>query len=285
MATAISLQQLAVTFPGRGRQQAVLALQPLDLEIAAARTVGVLGPNGSGKTTLLRVLAGLQPATAGQARVLDRPPGAKDLRRRVAFQPEGPLPLGVLSAAEFLAYVGAELGLPNAESDARARDWLERLDLGHAGRRWLRTFSTGMQKRLALAAVLLGDPEVLLLDEPTAGLDPFGCEVVMQILRERAAAGTTVLMASHQLLEVEELCDEVLVLQDGVMRARGTLAELLATEEHALVVGGLDDAGLRQLESEAHRLGAEGVRIERPRHHLFALFRQLARRRGSGGPS
>jgi len=282
MAMAISCKQLGVTFRGRGRNGPVLALQSLDLEVAAGRIVGVLGPNGSGKTTLLRVLAGLEQPTAGTATILGERPSAKSLRRRVAFQPEGALPLGVLSAAEFLAYIGAELGLPNAESDAKAQRWLERLDLLGPGKRWIRTFSTGMQKRLALAAALLGDPEVLLLDEPTAGLDPFGSEIVMAILRERAAAGATVLMASHQLFEVEEICDEVLVLQEGAVAARGALSDLLGTDAHALVVRGLDEAGLGHLAAAARARGGEVLRTERPRDHLFALFRRLAQRRGEG---
>lgn len=275
MATAISVRQLGVTFGGRGRT-AVEALRPLDLELEQGRILGVLGPNGSGKTTLLRVLAGLQRPTSGTAMVLGQVAGSPGLRTRLGWQPEGALPLGVLSAPEFLAWVGAELGLANDESDARAAHWLERLDLRHAGKRWVRTFSTGMQKRLALAAVLLGEPEVLLLDEPTAGLDPFGSEVVMRILRERAAAGTTILMASHHLLEVEEICDEVIVLQDGALRARGTLAELLATDAHAVVVRGLDDAALAAVADAARQRGGDVLRIERPRDHLFALFRRLA---------
>ncbi len=284
MATAISVRQLAVTFGGRGRQPAVHALRPLDLDLERGRIVGVLGPNGSGKTTLLRVLAGVQPPSAGHAFVLGEAPSHASLRTRVAWQPEGALPLAVLSAREFLAWIGGELGLANADSDARAERWLERLDLAHTGNRRLGTFSTGMQKRLALAAVLLGDPEVLLLDEPTAGLDPFGSETVMQVLKERAAAGTTVLMASHQLLEVEEICDEVLVLQAGELKARGTLGELLATDAHALVVRGLDSTALAALADAARARGGEVLRVERPRDHLFALFRRLARRGPGGSP-
>jgi len=282
MATAISVQQLAVSF--RTRQGSVAALQPLDLELGAGRIIGILGPNGSGKTTLLRVLAGLQTPTSGRVQLLDRQANDPALRRLVAFQPDGPLPLGVLSAPEFLAYVGAQLGLPNAVSDARAQAWLERLELQHAGRRWVRTFSSGMQKRLALAAALLGEPSILLLDEPTSGLDPIGSGVVMQILRERAAAGMTILMASHHLLEVEEICDEVLVLQGGVLRARGTLAELLGTDADSLVVRGLDHDQLQQLAQAATALGGEVLRTERQRDHLFALFRRLANEPVRGQP-
>lgn len=276
MGTAISAHQLAVRFAGRGRKPEVEALQSMDFSIEAGRIVGVLGPNGSGKTTLLRVLAGLQRPSAGSVAVLGAPPTDASLRTRVAFQPEGPLPIGVLSAPEFLAWTGAQLGLPNGESDARARRWLEQLDLLHAQRRWIRTFSTGMQRRLGLAAALLGAPEVLLLDEPTAGLDPFGSEKVMTILREHAAAGGTVVMASHHLQEVEEICDEVFVLQRGALRARGALAELLGTGADALVVRGLDGTRLQGLADHARGLGGEVVGVERPRRHLFELYRRLA---------
>jgi ABC-2 type transport system ATP-binding protein len=277
MTAAISARQLAVTFPRRGRTAAVPALRPIDLDIDRGRIVSVLGPNGSGKTTLLRVLAGLQAPTAGTITVLGGSPATRAVQRQVGFQPEGALPVGVLSAGEFLAYVGAELGFDNADADARIERWLDRLELRHAGKRWIRTFSTGMQKRLALAAALLGDPAVLLLDEPTAGLDPFGSSLVMTILRERAAAGTTIVMASHQLVEVEELCDEVVVLHDGAVSARGTLSSLLATDARALVVRGLDDAAWQDLAAAARARGGDVLRLEPPREHLFALFRRLAR--------
>ncbi|MCA8975436.1 MAG: ABC transporter ATP-binding protein [Planctomycetes bacterium] len=284
MSTAISVQQLCVRFRGRGPSGEVVALQPLDLEIERGRITGILGPNGSGKTTLLRVLAGLLRPTSGTATVAGLAPGDPALQRRLAFQPAGSLPLGVLSAREYLAWVGARLGLDNRDSDARAARWLERLDLADTGRRWLRTFSTGMEKRLALAAALLGDPEILLLDEPTSGLDPFGSEAVIAILRERAAAGTTVVMASHHLLEVEELCNEVLVLYRGAVRARGSLADLLGTDARSLVVRGLDDAAMNRLAGTATELGGEVVRTDREREHVFALFRRLAgaSRGGSG---
>jgi ABC-2 type transport system ATP-binding protein len=281
MANAISLQQVGVTFPRRGRAAAVPALLPLDLEVPAGRLLGVLGPNGSGKTTMLRVLAGLHLPTQGTANVLGLPAHDPSLPRRVAFVADGPPPFGVLSAREYLAWTGARLGLPNAVADARSEQWLQRLGLAHAGRRWVRTFSTGMQKRLSLAAAMVGQPEVLLLDEPTSGLDPLGSAAVMTILRELAAAGTTILMASHHLLEVEEICDEVLVLQDGRQRARGTLAELLGTDAHAVVVRGLDAGRLQQFAAQAEALGGEVVRIERERSHLWALFRRFSDAGGS----
>jgi len=279
MAPAISLRQLAVTYRTRGGQ--VRALQELDLQIEAGRIVAILGPNGSGKSTLLRVLAGLQRPSSGEALVLGLSPDAPALCTRIGYQPEGPLPFGVLSATEYLAWVGTQIGLANQESDQRASYWLQRLELADTGKRWIRDFSTGMQKRLALAAALLGHPALLLLDEPTAGLDPIGTGIVLEILRELAAAGCTVLMASHHLLEVEALCEEAVVLQGGCLRARGPLAELLGTDAHQLVVRGLDAARLQQLAEHAGELGGEVLRIEREREPLFALFRRLAGRPAS----
>ena len=285
MAAAISAQQLAVTYARRGRTAAVSALRPLDLEITGGRIVGLLGANGSGKTTLLRVLAGLQVPSSGAVSVLGHDPGAKALRRRVAYQPEGPLPLDTLSALQFLQYVGAAIGLANAAADARAQALLQRLGLQDTGRRPLRTFSTGMSKRLNIAAALLPEPELLLLDEPTSGLDPFGCELVMEILQERRARGATVVLASHHLLEVEAICDEVLVLDHGSLAARGQLAELLATEDWSLVVRGLDRSAMERLGTEARAAGGEVLQLERRREHLYALFRRLARGRGAEPPA
>jgi ABC-2 type transport system ATP-binding protein len=276
MQAAITAERLGVTFAGGFRRPRVTALRDVSFAIAPGSITGILGPNGSGKTTLLRVLAGLQQPDAGEVAILGHPPGARELRTALAFQPEGPLPLGPLSAPEFLAYFGCLLRLPNAESDARASHWLDRLDLRHAGVRAVKTFSTGMQKRLALAAALLGEPKVLLLDEPTSGLDPMGSAAVMEILLERARAGTTVLLASHHLQEVEQLCTDVLVLQAGEVRARGTLDELLGRAERSLVVRGLDEHGLAALAATAQQLGGEVVRTERARDHLFALFRRFA---------
>src|SRR5262245_3570284 len=274
MSAAISVRQLSVTYAGGFRRPAVRALQPLDFDLPKGAIVGVLGPNGSGKTTLLRVLAGLQRPTAGHAEVLGVPPTARALRRRVAYQPEGPPPIGVLTGRELLQWYGCQLELDNATVDARADQWLQRFDLEHARARRVRTYSTGMQRRLLLAAALLGEPEVLLLDEPTSGLDPLGSAIVMDVLRERAAAGASILMASHHLMEVEQLCSEVLVLLDGRCSARGTLDRLLDTGQRALVVRGLADGALPDVAAAIARHGGELLRTEPLHEHLYALFRR-----------
>lgn len=274
--SAISVRQLGVTFAGRWRRPPVQALLPLDLEVAPGSVLGVLGQNGSGKTTLLRVLAGLQAPTTGSAHVLSLPPHDRSLRRRVAWQPEGPPPFPVLSGREVLQWFGAQLALPSAEADDRIDAMLRRFELEHAARRAVRTYSTGMQRRLLLAASLLGDPMVLLLDEPTSGLDPLGSELAMAALRERARAGAAVVLASHHLLEVEQLCDEVLVLHEGRCAARGPLDALLARGDRSLVVRGLADEALPRVAADLASHGAQLVRAESEREHLYAFYRRLA---------
>src|SRR5437016_1639972 len=158
MDAAISVRRLEVTFRSPLGRTRVHALRGVDFEVGKGTILGVLGPNGSGKTTLLRVLAGLQRPTAGAAQVLGRPPDDRALLRLLAFQPEGPLPLQQLSAPELLGWFGSFAGMPDQLARAAAAQWLERLDLVRAGRRPVRTFSTGMHKRLGLCAVLLSDP-------------------------------------------------------------------------------------------------------------------------------
>ncbi len=276
MSAAISVRQLSVTFPGRFGRPDVAALAPLDLDVARGAILGVLGPNGSGKTTLLRVLAGLLRPTSGEARILDLRPEDSGLRRRLAYQPEGPPPMAALSGRELLQWHGGQLGLHNRIADQRIDGWLSRFELQHAARRAVKTYSAGMQRRLMLAAALLGEPEVLLLDEPTSGLDPLGSELVVDALRERAAQGTAIVMASHHLQEVEELCTEAVVLLHGRCALRGALDQLLGGAEEALVVRGLPAGATPAAAAAIAALGGDLVRREPVREHLNALFRRVA---------
>ena len=157
----------------------------------------------------------------------------------------------------------------------RGMHWLDRLGLGRVADLRVRAFSSGMQRRLALCLAFMTDPEVLLLDEPTATLDPEGSWLVLGILKEFAARGAAILLASHHLQEVEQVCDRAYVLDHGRVRVEGSLDSLLGTGDDAIVVRGLDPKGHAAVATTVQEHGGEIVRVEKAREHLFALFRRL----------
>ena len=280
MATAVSIENLSVTYRRRWGSESVDALRDLDLSVAAGEVVAVLGPNGSGKTTLLEVLAGGLAPTRGTAAILGHSPDDRALVRRVGYQPEGPLPFASLPGRRFLQHLGAMMRLPSAELADRVESCLTALDLQGFAARPVGTYSTGTARRLAIASALLCDPEVLLLDEPTSGLDPLATSRVLELLAERAQAGVAVLMASHHLSEVEQICDRLYLLESGVCRATGTLEELLGTDRHELVIEGFDDARAAEAAAAIERAGGKIVRQGRERQPLFSVFRNLLRGQG-----
>lgn len=279
MPAPILVRDLSVSFRTGLRKPRVQALVDLSLGVEAGEIVSVLGPNGSGKTTLLRVLAGVLRPTRGEVAVLGRHPNDRSRVLDVGFQPDDALPFPTLTGEEFLLYIGSLMGLGRAEGKARTLHWLRRMELWGDRSRALGQYSTGMQRRLALAGALLADPKVLLLDEPTSGLDPEGSLLVMELLNEQARRGGAVLMASHDLQEVEQISSRVVVLAAGRQVAAGTLDQLLATGDLRLVVRNLDDAGVAAVEAAVGSAGGEVVAKGRERQHLFALFRRLRQQR------
>lgn len=279
MEATIEVDDLAVCYRSFG-SPAVTALSDVSLRVAAGEVVGVLGPNGSGKSSLLGVLAGSQSASRGRVAVLGRAPTDRALVTRVGFQPEGPLPFGTSTPRRFLERMAALMGIPRRRSRTPIGRLLDQVGLtAVADRRTVAKLSTGMARRLALAAALLPDPEVLLLDEPTSGLDPDGSLLVIDLLRERAQAGGTVVLASHHLQEVEQTCARLVMLDAGRKVAEGSFDALLGTDETELVVSGLDEPALNALGRHAVELGGRIVHRARRREHLFALFRRLRRER------
>lgn len=271
----IEVDELGVCYRTLGSKP-VLALTGMSLRASAGEIVGVLGPNGSGKSSLLGVLAGSQAATTGRARVLGRAPTDRTLLPLVGFQPEGPLPFRTSTPRAFLQRMAALMGFSRKQSRARIDELVEGVGLADvAARRAVGKLSTGMARRLALAAALLPDPLVLLLDEPTSGLDPDGSLLVIDMLRQRAAAGGTVLMASHHLQEVGQICTRLVMLDGGRKIAEGSFDDLLGTDQVELILSGLDATGLQHLRHHIAQLGGCVVHQGRKREHLFALFRRL----------
>ena len=219
-----------------------LAVDLVNLNVRQGEVYGFLGPNGAGKTTTLRMVVGLVRPTAGTVSVLGRPPGTPAVNRRVGALIENPGFYPYLSGRDNLRVLARYRDLSDGHVDLT----LERVGLGSRGRDRFKSYSLGMKQRLGVAAALLGNPELLILDEPTNGLDPAGVSDMRQLLADLAAAGTTVLLSSHQLSEVQELCDRVGVINRGRLVTEATVAELRGADrllvradpiETALAVG------------------------------------------------
>jgi ABC-2 type transport system ATP-binding protein len=210
------------------RYGAVTAVERLNLEVRSGEIVAFLGPNGAGKTTTLRVCAGLLRPDVGEVRIAGASlrGDSRRARAQLGFVPDRPYLYDRLSAREFLEFVGALYDVPAALAWERAERLLDRLELAEARDDLIETYSLGMRQKVALAAALIHDPVLTLLDEPLGGLDPYGARAFKDLLRERAARGLGVLVSTHLLEVAERLCDRVVILHRGRVIADGSLDEL-----------------------------------------------------------
>lgn len=250
------------------------ALEALDLDVAPGTVLGLVGPNGSGKSTLLRLAAGVDRPDAGHVEVFGIPVSDPRARARLAYLPEdSPFP-PELSAQAVLDLCAALAGRPRRALRERGRALLARVGLAEVARRPLATYSRGMLRRFGLAQVFLTEPELALLDEPTAGLDAPGFEVFDDLLREARARGTTVVLSSHLSSDVHAHCDRLAVLVGGRIAAHGTLDELCASEGRVAVeVEGLTRDALNELAAWIDAHGGT-VRSTRPTgRSLLELYR------------
>ena len=231
----------------------VPVLRDLHLEVRAGETFGYLGPNGAGKSTTIKLLLGLIQPTAGTGRVLARPLGDVSARGCIGFLPENPSFYEYLTGQEFLTYCGRLLGVPRGALREQAPALLSEVGLERAARQQIRKYSKGMVQRLGLAQALLGDPHLLILDEPMSGLDPIGRKEVRDLLLRQRATGRTIFFSTHILPDVEMICDRVGILLGGRLARVGRLDELLGTEVESVEVTavGLQPATIAELGSLA----------------------------------
>jgi ABC-2 type transport system ATP-binding protein len=279
---AVEARGLSKRYRGRGGSGPVAALDGLDLAIPRGCTAGLLGPNGSGKSTTISLLLGLRSATAGEARVLGFPAGHREARRRTGYLPEEADLYPFLTARETVEFAGAIHGMAKAARRAAAGPLLERVGLAAEAERRVEGFSRGMKRRVGLAAALVHSPELLVLDEPTAGLDPVGREGLLSLLGELRGKGTTVLLSSHVLSDVERLCDRVAILGQGRLAVEGTLAEVLEKRgSFTLEVEG-GDAAAKAAREAAERAGGKVASVHPTREPLERVFlRLLGKDRGA----
>ncbi len=274
---------LSKKFKGRGGGGPVAALDGLDLTIPRGCVAGLLGPNGSGKSTTISLLLGLRAPSAGTARVLGFPAGHREARRRTGYLPEEADLYPFLTARETVEFAGAIHGMDRKESRAAAGPMLERVGLGAEAERRVEGFSRGMKRRVGLAAALVHRPELLVLDEPTAGLDPVGREGLLTLLAECRGRGATVLLSSHVLSDVERLCDRVAILGQGRLAAEGTLAEVLERRgAFTLEIEG--EAAAAAAKEAAEKAGGKVASMHPAREPLERAFlRLLGKDRGAPG--
>src|SRR5262245_46101727 len=212
------------TSAGQGRK---VAVQNLNLKVNAGEVFGFLGPNGAGKTTTMNVLLGFVNATSGDAFLFGVNVREPIARQRIGYLPELTYYYKFLTAEELLRFYARIFGLSRAESDARIDRLLKLVELDGARKRPIKTYSKGMQQRVGLAQALINNPDLLILDEPTSGLDPLGRMKVREIIQRLKNEGKTVFFSSHELGEVETVCDRVAILQEGELKAEGRVSDLV----------------------------------------------------------
>jgi len=255
----------------RGR---LLAVEGLDMEVKKGEVFGLLGPNGSGKSTAMKMILGLLRPTGGRAEVCGYRSGTIAARRQIGFLPENPYFPNFLSGIELVRYYGRLSGMGGRKLELRIQELMEMVRLGgEAGKRPLRTYSKGMLQRAGLAGALVGDPEVLMLDEPTAGVDPAGSREIRDLILELKERGKTVIFSSHLLEQVEDVADRVIILHRGRKLRAGRLVDLLSNKsEWQVRVQGLDEAGRRELRTWLERRGAHLLKESAPRERLEDYF-------------
>ncbi|MEM7151618.1 MAG: ABC transporter ATP-binding protein [Myxococcota bacterium] len=223
----LHVSELRKTFTRGLLRRRTEALRGISLEVEPGEIFGFLGPNGAGKTTTIKILMGLIFPTSGTAHLLGAPAGDRAAKARVGYLPENPYFYDYLSVPELLDMVGRLHGQAKAPRRKRSVELIERVGLGHAGNRPLRSFSKGMMQRVGLAQALMGEPELVVLDEPMSGLDPVGRKEVRDLVFELRDRGTTVFFCTHILADATALCDRVAILVKGKLRGVGSLDELL----------------------------------------------------------
>src|SRR5262245_38092729 len=244
----------------------LVAVDDLSLEVGPGEIVGFLGPNGAGKTTTLRSCAGLPAPQAGRIAVGGAELGTAPLsaRARLGYVPDEPILYERLTPLEFLEFVAALYDVPPADASRRAAGLIERFELGDAQGELIQTCSRGMRQKVSIAAALLHDPPLVLLDEPLTGLDPHAVRALKDLLRERAARGLGVLVSTHLLEVAERLCDRVVILHRGRKRAEGTPAALREGKADAT----LEDVFLALTSDAGPATDAAAPRSDSPRTGL-----------------
>jgi ABC-2 type transport system ATP-binding protein len=270
---AVAIRGLTKIFPVPLHRHSIVAVRDLSLSVEPGEVYGLLGPNGSGKSTTLKIILGLVSPSRGQTEIFGRDSRLVESREAVGFLPENPYFYKYLSGEETLRFFGRLCRLSGARLKNRTDELLELVGLTKARKRRLGTYSKGMLQRIGLAQALIHEPKLLVLDEPTAGVDPAGSRQIRDLIVDLKRRGITVLLSSHLLAQAQEICDRVAILADGALVREGRLEELIAIENQTeLVVANASSGLVDEIESLISRSNAKLIERRRSTTTLEKLF-------------
>jgi ABC-2 type transport system ATP-binding protein len=273
---AIAIRNLTKVFPIPFRREKLVAVSDLSLTVESGHVYGLLGPNGSGKSTTMKIVLGLVSPTAGKTEIFGRDSTEVESREDVGFLPENPYFYKFLTGEETLLFYGKLCGLRGAKLRERAKELLRLVGLEDAANRRIGGYSKGMLQRIGLAQALVQEPRLLVLDEPTAGVDPAGSREIRDLILAFKQRGITVLLCSHLLGQVQEICDRIGILHQGRMIREGPLDQLISVETQTEFI--LEDATpafLEQLRAAAARSGVKIVEERKPQTNLERYFLEV----------
>lgn len=288
----VTAENLTKVFKDFWMRPKVLAVDNLDLGIRRGEVFGLLGPNGSGKSTTIKILLGLLHPTRGAVSVLGHTPRHVNIKERIGYLPEESYLYPYLTSEETLHFYGRLFNLSGPERTKRVSELLSMIGLEHTRHRVVGEFSKGMARRIGLAQALINDPDVVILDEPTSGLDPIGCRQVKDLILALARRGKTIILSSHLLADVEDVCSRIAILYNGRIQATGSIHELL--EERDQVRFSVNELSPEEIKDVLRRLREilqRDVSVDHPRKNLEQYFievierAQLSSREDSGSRS
>ena len=275
---AVVLSAVTKVFPVPFQRRSIVAVRDLNLKVDAGQIYGLLGPNGSGKSTTLKIILGLVTPTRGRTQIFGRDSERVASRESVGFLPESPYFYKYLTGEETLRFYGKLCGLRGTSLKNRVEEMLELVSLTNARQRRLGGYSKGMLQRIGLAQALIQEPALLVLDEPTAGVDPAGAREIRDLILDLKSRGMTVLLSSHLLGQVQEICDRIGILAEGVLVREGALSDLLGIENQTeLILENASDDLVDEIETLAGQSGARVIERGRPRTSLERLFLEATR--------
>jgi len=270
-----SLTKVYRDFWGRPKVRAVKAL---DMQVRRGEIFGLLGPNGSGKSTTIKLLLGLLFPTSGQALVFGKNSTDVSKNERIGYLPEESYLYKFLNAEETLDFYGRLFNMSAAQRRSRTQQLINLIDLDWAKRRQLKEYSKGMTRRIGLAQALINDPELILLDEPTTGLDPIGTREMKDLIIKLRDQGKTVLMCSHLLADVQDVCDRIAILHQGELKELGRVDDLLSVQDVTQIQArGLTPEAEEEIREVIERHNGELVTMENPTSTLEDLFLKIVR--------